>query len=157
MQEDDVQVLTHPLYSPSSLVLCCVSVFCDTTGCLELGFGKGNLVSEAGVLFVFGFGLGVSSGPHQIDLAVSVSLVENDCLGGLQTVKNTETLKKETPVGRAGRIFFSWNLGRIYDSFSLYPRRPDSFLAKESTTSQNNTSFFGPLLFSPRLPHTQPS
>lgn len=111
--------------------------------------GREILSRKLAFFFVFGFGLGVSSGPHQIDLAVSVSLVENDCLGGLQTVKNTETLKRETPVGRAGRIFFLRNLGRIYDSFSLYPRRPGSFLAKESTTSQNNTSFFGPLLFLP--------
>jgi hypothetical protein len=103
MQEDDVQVLTHPLCSPLSLVLCCVSVLCDTTGCRNLVLGR-NLVSEAGVFLVFGFGLGVSSGPHQIDLAVLLSLVENECLGGLQTGKHGNA--EETPVGRAGRISF---------------------------------------------------
>lgn len=100
-----------------------------------------------------GFGLGVSSGPHQIDLAVLVSLVENDCLGGLQTKKNTETPKKETLVGRAGRISFCGILGRIYGSFSLYPRRPDSFLSQRiDDKTKQHVVFLAATFF--RLPHT---
>jgi hypothetical protein len=115
--------------------------------------GKSCLGSWRSFLFL-GFGLGVSSGPHQIDLAVSVSLVENDCLGGLQTVKNTETPKKETPVGRAGRISFLRNLGRIYDSFSLYPRRPDSFSSQRIDDKPKTTRrFSGRYLFPPSSTH----